>query len=152
MSDNSTSNGNAGRLLILRGPPGSGKTTMAQARFKNWTIVSANDFFVDENGKFRFEREDLQAAHDWCFRGVRDALLRGEDVVLDNCNRTIKEFARYFELESKEVRVYRLRSQFKNIHNAPQFSIDMFDKDYRPVKGEIDVRYYQDVDKIFFIR
>jgi tRNA uridine 5-carbamoylmethylation protein Kti12 len=96
-------------VKILRGIPGSGKSTFAQSLVGNnlarscglaggTVVVSADDFFM-VNGKYQFDATKLGAAHATCFNKFQDAL---EDpnvttVIVDNTNTTVKEMAKYVE-------------------------------------------------------
>jgi hypothetical protein len=60
-------------LYVMRGLPGSGKTTLAQSMVKSYTeagkkgvICSADDFFVDNRGKYNFDMTRLSEAHEHC--------------------------------------------------------------------------------------
>jgi hypothetical protein len=53
-------------LFLIRGPSGSGKTTMAHelcARYGGGVAVSADDYFIDAAGKYRFDPQQLPTAH-----------------------------------------------------------------------------------------
>jgi hypothetical protein len=73
--------------LILRGVPGSGKTTLARhlaaARRPRGarapSLHSADDFFETAAGGYQFDPARLEAAHGACFRGFVEAL-RGADM------------------------------------------------------------------------
>jgi predicted kinase len=51
-------------LILLRGLPGSGKTTLGYAM--GVTPLAADDYFYDENGKYNFDASKLKMAHNWC--------------------------------------------------------------------------------------
>jgi predicted kinase len=60
-----------GDLILLRGIPGSGKTTFAnvilqQPNNNPQEILSADDFFEDENGEYNFDPTKLKEAHNYC--------------------------------------------------------------------------------------
>lgn len=87
-------------VVILRGLPGSGKSTAARRLFGanrgSPVVCSADDFFVDSSGNYNFDATKLSEAHDECFRKFRDALRRGAPyVVVDNTNTTWREYERY---------------------------------------------------------
>jgi primosomal protein N' len=93
------------KLLILRGAPGSGKTTLCEHRFKKWTRVSADDFFVDANGYYKFDGSQLQHVHDVYFAKAVEVLGQGKDVIVDNTNRAISEFTRYLRIPNVEIKI-----------------------------------------------
>jgi predicted kinase len=53
------------RLVIMRGVPGSGKSTFARRLTVPHRIFSADDFFGPE---YAWDRSKLGEAHAWCFR------------------------------------------------------------------------------------
>lgn len=71
-------------IVLIRGLPGSGKSTLARS-MESYFHVEADMFFTDPyTGEYNFRREWLGAAHDSCQRMCRDALARGENVVVSN--------------------------------------------------------------------
>ena len=60
-------------LYIIRGLPGSGKSTIAKSLGKSWQIFEADQFFM-KNGKYEFDGSKLKDAHDWCKRKVHNAM------------------------------------------------------------------------------
>lgn len=75
------------RLVIMRGLPGSGKTTRAiEIAGEDGVRLSTDDFYV-ENGQFNFDPDKLGEAHRWNRRRARKAFELGlSPVVIDNCN------------------------------------------------------------------
>ena len=94
-------------VLVLRGVSGAGKSTLAQFLVKALegaaTVVSADDFFVDREGVYRFNGAYLGAAHGECLREFVEVLQGLEDapdalVIVDNTNTTVAEAAPYMAL------------------------------------------------------
>ena len=56
-------------IIIIRGIPGSGKTTFANEIAKPWQIFEADQFFM-KKGKYEFDGSKLKDAHNWCKKRV----------------------------------------------------------------------------------
>ena len=57
-----------GELILLRGLPGAGKSTLAKVilQFRETDepeVLSADDFFVNENGVYEFDAQKIKEAH-----------------------------------------------------------------------------------------
>ena len=54
-------------LFIVRGVPGSGKSTFAKHIWNEYAICEADKYFVDrETGEYKFDATKLKEAHEWC--------------------------------------------------------------------------------------
>jgi len=94
-------------LLLLRGAPGVGKSTIANALlcWKNNTKVScfaADDYFYNQYGDYLFVPEMLPRAHSLCFDNTEDALQKGKSLVIVH-NTFCKEddMKQYYHLAEK---------------------------------------------------
>ena len=67
-------------LYIVRGLPGSGKTTLAK-RLVGEHVFSADDWFTNEDGVYRFVSDDIGKAHQDCLRRTSAAMSDGEPLV-----------------------------------------------------------------------
>lgn len=89
-------------VTIMRGLPGSGKSTFAKRladKEPKSIIVSADEYFVDANGIYRFDPSKIGEAHAYCLRRYIRGLLAGEiHVIVDNTNTQIWEFRHYIDL------------------------------------------------------
>lgn len=94
-----------GTLVLLRGLPGSGKTTLAKA-FNNafgCPIVSIDDYFTDpETGRYFFKYQENHLAYKQCEERTKEALQSGLPVVLVHHTFTLDwEMDPYFRLASQ---------------------------------------------------
>jgi len=81
-------------VFILRGIPGSGKTTIAKTL--GGIICEADDFFYDEEGNYNFDAELLPMAHKVCRAKFTNAINHNEPrVVVSNTNTDLYEFEYY---------------------------------------------------------
>lgn len=60
-------------LYIVRGVPGSGKSTFARSVAKPWQIFEADKFFM-KDGKYQFDYTKIKDAHNDCKRKVHRAM------------------------------------------------------------------------------
>jgi len=74
-------------LIIIRGLPGSGKSTFGQSITLSGEVPpchSADFFMTDPNGVYHFDPSKLKMAHEFCQEAVRSALFYGESVAVAN--------------------------------------------------------------------
>ena len=112
-------------LTIIRGLPGSGKTTLA--RRLGQVCYEADMFFMDDNGDYNYNKEHIHDAHDWCQRKVYEMLYAKMDCTV--CNTFIRRFHLNIYIEmAKElgcnVQIYICKGEFQNTHNVPQEVIE----------------------------
>jgi predicted kinase len=54
-------------LILVRGLPGSGKSTFAHAIWNNYAICEADQYFINkETGEYVFDGSKIKDAHAWC--------------------------------------------------------------------------------------
>lgn len=108
------------KLFLLRGLPGSGKTTLATDLAGGKPIVFAADDYFYENGPnpgvYDFDVTKLHAAHKQCFERTKAALEQGVQLVfVTNTFTTEKELKPYLEL-GKELGVQVISLVVENRH------------------------------------
>lgn len=111
-------------LLIIRGLPGSGKSTMAkQYAEQEYLHIEADQFFINEHGEYDFVPEMLPVAHLYCQAGVHTALAQGKSAVVANTFSRYWEMTPYFEIAKiygVRVRVITCKGSYPNIHGVPE--------------------------------
>jgi predicted kinase len=112
-------------LLILRGLPGAGKSTLADAL--GGIVCTADDYFT-VNG-IDFSVALLNKAHDWCLKKAKEAMVDGAPlVIVANTSTQPWEFSGYAE-EGKRNKytvhtvVVENRHKSKSIHDVPASTI-----------------------------
>jgi predicted kinase len=115
-------------LYLLRGLPGSGKTTLAKSI--GGIYIEADMYFTNLVGEYEFDATKLKEAHAWCQNAV-NVWMRSDlpKVIVSNTFTQEWEMQPYFDLAEKYgYRVYSLivenRHGGVNEHNVPQESID----------------------------
>lgn len=88
------------RLIIMKGIPGGGKSTLAHNLIKEYgdgIVLSTDDYFMTPEG-YIWSREKMGAAHRWNQNRCRLRLREGIPViVVDNTNLVAKEIKPYIE-------------------------------------------------------
>lgn len=93
-------------LYLLRGLPGAGKTTLAENLLESELvqhICEADNYFVGEDGVYRFDGAFLGKAHDLCYNLAERAILSGESVAVSNTFTTEREMEKYVTLRKSEA-------------------------------------------------
>ena len=120
-----------GDLILLRGLPGSGKTTLAEVILQSNQgtrpdVLSADNYFMDEKGNYNFDTSKLKEAHNNCQQACADRMrLEFSKIVVANTFTEEWEMKPYFEMaERYKYRVHTIvvenRHDSKNIHNVPE--------------------------------
>ncbi len=140
-------------LILVRGIPGSGKSTLARdlmnyylREYGNIQYVNhfeADQYFVDEQGKYNFDAAKLNQAHNWCIEQTRECLEHGDTVIVSNTFTTKRELKPYFDM-AREFGivpvVYLAQNQFKNVHGVPEEKLqkmrDRFQYDISELFGD----------------
>ncbi|XP_059409965.1 NEDD4-binding protein 2 [Carassius carassius] len=91
-------------LVLLRGAPGSGKTTLANAMLvqnPGGVVLSTDDYFT-RNGQYHFEPNLLGEAHEWNHQRAKEAFEKGQTpIIIDNTNMQCWEMKPYVAMAQK---------------------------------------------------
>lgn len=115
------------RLYLLRGLPGSGKTTLAQSIIG--LHVEADMFFLNE-GVYQFDASKLGLAHEWCRNEVKFWMQSNvESIIVSNTFTQKWEMDGYYRLaEDYGYTVFSLivenRHGGTNEHDVPVETLD----------------------------
>lgn len=120
MTDNSESLPN---LVLIRGLPGSGKSTIAQQMGEQGYIHIESDMYFLVKGKYVFNPLKTDDAHKWCQKEVRVALKLGRKVVVSNTFVRLKEMQPYLLMTSK-VEIIHAKGCWANIHGVSAAAIE----------------------------
>jgi predicted kinase len=120
-----------GELILLRGLPGSGKTTLAKIILQLRStdepeVLSADDFFEDKEGDYNFDVTKLKEAHNYCqFRCSERMRQQKAKIVVANTFTQEWEMDEYFKMaERYNYRVHTVivenRHGNENVHGVPE--------------------------------
>ncbi len=119
-------------LFLVRGLPGSGKSTFAKHIWNDYAICEADQYFIDKStGEYKFDASKLKDAHAWCQEQVeirmKDNAVNPQyypEIVVSNTSTMEWEMQPYMDLANKYgYTVFSLivenRHNGNNVHGVP---------------------------------
>ena len=141
------------KVVIMRGPSGSGKSTYVtkmiteelnkpevadRQRFgRELRVCSADHFWIDDEGNYKFDASRLSEAHADCYRKFVTALLEQVKlIVIDNTNTMLHEMAPYMahaKLHGYEIEIVRCVCNVniaakRNVHGVPASTVQNMER------------------------
>jgi septin family protein len=114
------------KLTILRGPSGTGKTTIAKAI---GGLFFEADMYFSLGREYSFDPAKLGAAHKWCQESVANAMAGNRDVIVSNTSTSMWEMKPYLAMAvmfDAELEIIRTPGPWdaevlanRNSHNVP---------------------------------
>jgi predicted kinase len=123
-------------LTLVRGLPGSGKSTFANFVWNDYAICEADKFFYDKEGNYNFDASKLKQAHEWCRNEVETRMKDNEanpqyypEIVVSNTFTQEWEMEAYYELAKKYNYlvisiIVENRHGGKNVHGVPEEKLE----------------------------
>lgn len=112
-------------FVLIRGLPGSGKTTKALEIACDDHYEADQYFTID--GKYVFDQSKLSAAHEWCFDSVVESMKNGRSVSVANTFTRFWEMDNYINaaiLYNYNITIITMLTEYGSIHNVPKTIID----------------------------
>lgn len=160
---------NTAPIILVRGAPGAGKSTMAE-RIRgcgSCFIFETDNFFVDSINRhdYHFDSAFLGIAHSWnqgeVIRACRDCPTVPVIVANTFCqNWELKPYLEIAKAFKRPIYVFTLRTEHDNVHNVPEetvqkhrlgmqdFNMAKFVRDGYPVVYHLNVQTDEEAAKI----
>jgi len=127
------------KLILVRGLPGSGKSTVA--RQFDGVHIEADEYFMI-NGEYRFDHTKLKQAHEWCQEKTREALKSRFTAVVSNTFTTLKELRPYFDIAAEFgilPNVIVAQGNFGSVHGVPEETL-----------AKMKARFVYDISELYY--
>lgn len=129
-------------LYLIRGVPGSGKTTLAhnlriafERSGEDSVVCEADDYMMDEDGKYKFDPSKLPYCHQECFERAKDVLEGGGIAIVSNTFTRVWEMQKYLDLARDldvKVTVLTCEGNYGNTHGVPDHVVRKMRERFEP--------------------
>lgn len=128
------------KMLLIRGQPGSGKSTVASKLAAKYGVKHfENDSYLMHGDKYVWTPEAAKDAAKRCFEDAMSALRSGKDTIVSNVFVTRKSIDRYVRAAKQlgcEVQVWRMTNDFGNVHDVPVNVLASMKSGFQDYPGE----------------
>lgn len=149
-------------MILMRGPPGCGKSHLAQEIINETTkdcysdhIFSSYEYFYDKHGKFQFKRIDISDAHYWNKSNVGSYAKHGwSPIIVDDTNTKTWQLSCYLKIAVEHgylVEIVQPDTPWSesiddlynmNIHNVSKETIVRMITAFQPTTVDELMKYY----------
>ena len=133
------------KLTLIRGIPGSGKTTRAEELMDGDTEHFEADMFFEEFNRetgeleYCFDKKFIGDAHIWCQGNAAAALFNGSDVIVSNTSIYISDIYTYYDIAERygaEFEIINCTGDYKNTHNVPKKVLERMKSYFKVITTE----------------
>lgn len=138
------------KLIIVRGAPGSGKSTFAKT-FTGFYHYENDMYRYDRYGNYNNSQDDILKYINRCFRDACIALFAGVNVVVSNCytkENTIFELIEFAKECGATIEIYELKTRFQNIHEVPAEQVEKIINRFQPYSKGTEVENNEQYRKV----
>ena len=126
-------------LILIRGLPGAGKSTLALALYSALPqpveLFEADQFMTDETGQYAFSVTRVPMAHAECQARTQHALANGSTVIVSNTFTRRWEYQWYLELAAEHnvpVQVLDVHGPWQSVHDVPDATLQRMRARWEP--------------------
>lgn len=119
-------------VVIIRGIPGSGKSTTAKRMLKelgpDTVWCEADHYMLDEKGNYNFSPKKLYECHRKCFDKFQKAVDLGKNVIVSNTFTTKREVRPYIEYALEKgvvIEIIHAKGNYKSVHGVPDEKVQL---------------------------
>lgn len=129
-------------LYLIRGVPGSGKTTLGLKLLAQGLATShfeADMYFTDDSGRYSYDKTRVGLAHEWCRQQTLEAIQRGESVVVCNTFSQPHELTPYLDMAGHygiNLVIIRADGSYSNVHDVPEDIVASMRLKFKDISGE----------------
>jgi predicted kinase len=125
------------KLILIRGLPGSGKSTIARSfHDAGYAWFEADMFHLNEEGDYCYNPDNIKSAHEWCQNSTLLHLKSGLKVVVSNTFTRRFEMEPYFKMARElgiEPNVIEAKGTWQNDHGVPESVIEKMRKRWEEI-------------------
>ena len=126
------------KITVLRGIPGSGKSTYAigirnaEVEFGLTPVIVSADLYFMSGLEYRFDISKLGDAHRWCLREfIQNINDKMSHIFVDNTNINLEDIAPYvavgealgYDVEVIQINADPVAAALRNVHGVPLNSV-----------------------------
>ena len=136
------------KLLLIRGLPGSGKTTLSYSpEYKDYVKIEADQFWKVD-GVYTFKFKFLGYAHEWCRGRTAYHMNRGNDVIVSNTFISSYTMFHYYELSVNfgyTFKIINCYNDYGSIHDVPEDVLESMTKRWEHYTTKSFIERYNDI-------